>query len=168
MNMDQPIFDRRALEKSLAPHRSAGRSIVFTNGCFDILHPGHVRLLQQARDFGDILVLGLNSDDSVRRLKGPGRPILQMDERVEVLGALRSVDIIAAFDEEDPLALIQEVRPHVLVKGGDWALDQVIGRKEVEGWGGRVEIVTLVEGLSTSELLRRIRSDPVTGPDSRR
>ncbi len=162
MNADSPLFDAEALEACLGPHRDAGRRIVFTNGCFDILHPGHVKLLQQARSFGDLLVLGLNSDDSVLRLKGTGRPILKLEERVEVLAALRPVDVIAAFDEDDPLALIQLVRPEILVKGGDWAPDQVIGRKEVESWGGRVEIIPLLAGLSTSELLRRIR-EPSSG-----
>ena len=157
MTADSPLFDAEALEACLVPYRDAGRRIVFTNGCFDIIHPGHVRLLQRARSFGDLLVLGLNSDESVHRLKGTGRPILRMEERVEVLAALRPVDVLAAFDEDDPLALIKRVRPGILVKGGDWAVDQVIGRVEVEGWGGRVEIVPLLEGLSTSELLRRIR-----------
>jgi D-beta-D-heptose 7-phosphate kinase/D-beta-D-heptose 1-phosphate adenosyltransferase len=155
--MNQPLFDRDLLEERLAPFRAAGKTIVFTNGCFDIVHPGHVRLLGHARSLGDVLVLGLNSDESVRRLKGTGRPILNLEERVEVLAALRHVDVVAAFDEDDPLDLIQAVRPGILLKGGDWALDQVIGRKEVESWGGRVEIVDLVGGLSTSELLRRIR-----------
>ncbi|MCZ6754588.1 MAG: D-glycero-beta-D-manno-heptose 1-phosphate adenylyltransferase [Gemmatimonadetes bacterium] len=158
MTADSPLFDAEALETCLAPHRDAARRIVFTNGCFDILHPGHVRLLQQARSFGDLLVLGLNSDESVRRLKGAGRPILNLEERVQVLAALRPVDVLAAFDEDDPLALIQRVRPAILVKGGDWAVDQVIGRAEVEGWGGRVETIPLLEGLSTSELLRRIKN----------
>jgi len=158
MTADSPLFDAEALETCLAPHRDAGRRIVFTNGCFDILHPGHVRLLQQARGFGDLLVLGLNSDESVHRLKGAGRPILNLVERVQVLAALRPVDVLAAFDEDNPLALIQRVRPAILVKGGDWTVDQVIGRAEVEGWGGRVEIIPLLEGLSTSELLRRIKN----------
>ena len=155
--MDQPLFDREALAERLAPHRAGGRSLVFTNGCFDILHPGHVRLLTRARSLGDVLVLGLNSDDSVRRLKGAGRPILRLEERVEVLSALRPVDVIAVFDEDDPLNLILEVRPQILVKGGDWAPGQVIGRSEVESWGGRVEILPLAEGLSTTELVRRVR-----------
>jgi len=159
MTADSPLFDVEALETCLGPHRDAGRRIVFTNGCFDILHPGHVRLLQQARSFGDLLVLGLNSDESVLRLKGAGRPILKLEERVEVLAALRPVDVIAAFHEADPLALIERVRPQILVKGGDWAPDTVIGRKEVESWGGRVEIIPLLKGLSTSELLRRIKED---------
>ncbi len=150
-------MERALLEERLAPYRAAGKTIVFTNGCFDIIHPGHVRLLRHARSLGDVMVLGLNTDDSVHRLKGAGRPILNLAERVEVLAALRYVDIVAAFEEDDPLDLIRKVRPDILLKGGDWSLDQVIGRKEVEGWGGRVEIVDLVGGLSTSELLRRIR-----------
>ena len=157
--MSQPLFDRGALDAVLEPHRASRRTIVFTNGCFDLIHPGHVRLLAAARDCGDLLVLGLNSDDSVRRLKGENRPILRMDERVEVLEALRSVDVIAAFDEETPLDLILRVRPNVLVKGGDWTPDTIVGRAEVEADGGRVEVIPLVGGLSTSELLRRIGVD---------
>ena len=154
--MTQPLFNREALAGRLAPHRVAGRTVVFTNGCFDVLHPGHTRLLHHARSLGDVLVVGLNSDDSVRRLKGEGRPILRLEERAELLAALRDVDVVAAFEEDTPLELILEVRPGVLVKGGDWKPDTVVGRDEVEGWGGRVEIVPLAEGLSTSELLRRI------------
>ena len=154
--MSHPLLDREALLAALAPHRDAGRRVVFTNGCFDLLHPGHVRLLHAARSFGDLLVLGLNTDASVHRLKGPARPILTLEERVEVLGALRDVDLIAAFDEDTPLEIICAVRPDVLVKGGDWTPDTVVGRDEVEADGGRVEIVSLVGGLSTSALIRRI------------
>ncbi len=155
--MSHPLFDPEILESRLEPYRGADRRIVFTNGCFDLIHPGHVQLLEKARQLGDLLVLGLNSDESVRRLKGPGRPILRLPERVEVLAALRPVDLIAAFEEDSPLELIRRVRPDVLVKGGDWRPDQVVGREDVEATGGRVEIVPLVEGLSTSELLRRVR-----------
>ncbi len=155
--MSQPLFDREILRACLVPHRQAGRRIVFTNGCFDLIHPGHVRLLERARELGDVLVLGLNSDASVARLKGSGRPILRLAERADVLAALRAVDLIAAFDEDTPLELIQSVRPDVLVKGGDWRPDQVVGRDVVEASGGRVAIVPFVEGLSTSELLRRVR-----------
>ena len=156
--MNHPLFDWQALDARLRPERQGGRRIVFTNGCFDVIHPGHVRLLTQARSFGDLLVLGLNSDDSVRRLKGPARPVLRLAERVEILAAFRAVDVLAAFDEDTPVQLIRHVRPDVLVKGGDWQPAQVVGREDVEGWGGRVEIVPLVEGLSTTELLRRIRA----------
>jgi rfaE bifunctional protein nucleotidyltransferase chain/domain len=155
--VSQPLFDRELLDSRLAPHRAAGRRIVFTNGCFDLIHPGHVRLLEAARGFGDLLVLGLNSDESVRRLKGSGRPILRLDERVEVLAALRAVDLVAAFDEDTPLELIRRARPDILVKGGDWRPETVVGREDVEAGGGRVVIVPLVGGLSTSELLERIR-----------
>lgn len=156
--MSAPLLDRVALEAVLAPHRAAGHRIVFTNGCFDLLHPGHVRLLHAARRLGDLLVLGLNTDDSVRRLKGPDRPILSLEERAEVLGALRDVDVVAAFEEDTPLEIVKAVRPAVLVKGGDWTPETVVGRAEVEADGGRVEIVPLVGGLSTSDLLRRIRA----------
>ena len=157
--MIHPLFDRQALEEALSPHRSAHRRIVFTNGCFDLIHPGHVRLLCAARELGDLLVLGLNSDSSVRRLKGAGRPILSLEERVDVLGAMRDVDVIAAFDDDTPLELVRSVRPAVLVKGGDWSPDRVVGREEVEASGGRVQIVPLAGGLSTTDLLRRIRGE---------
>jgi len=152
-----PLFDRDLLHRALEPRRLAGERIVFTNGCFDLIHPGHVRLLADARALGDLLVVGLNSDDSVRRLKGPGRPIFRLAERAAVLAALRAVDLVAAFDEDTPLDLIRRVQPHVLVKGGDWRPDQVVGREDVERAGGRVAIVPLHGGVSTSEVVRRIR-----------
>ena len=155
--MDSPLLDRAALAARLAPPRAAGHRVVFTNGCFDLLHAGHVRLLAAAREFGDLLVVGVNSDASVRRLKGPERPVLGLEERAELLAALRPVDVVAAFEEDTPLELIRCVRPHVLVKGGDWSRDQVVGREVVEAAGGRVEIVQLVSGQSTTALLRRIR-----------
>jgi D-beta-D-heptose 7-phosphate kinase/D-beta-D-heptose 1-phosphate adenosyltransferase len=155
--VDSPLLDRAALAARLAPSRAAGHRLVFTNGCFDLLHAGHVRLLAAARAFGDLLVVGVNSDASVRRLKGPDRPVLGLEERAELLAALRPVDVVAAFEEDTPLELIRCVRPHVLVKGGDWSRDQVVGREVVEAAGGRVEIVQLVTGQSTTALLRRIR-----------
>ena len=157
--MSHPLFDWVALDTALAPHRAAGRRLVFTNGCFDLIHPGHVRLLHAARGFGDLLVLGLNSDESVRRLKGPGRPILRLEERVEILGAMRDVDVIAAFEDDTPLELLRRVRPSVLVKGGDWSPGRVVGREDVEAGGGRLEIVPLAGGLSTTDLLSRIRGE---------
>lgn len=135
----------------------AGRRIVFTNGCFDLLHPGHVRYLTAARALGDILVVGLNSDQSVRRLKGAGRPILGVDERAEVLLALSAVDHVVVFDEDTPRELIAALRPDILVKGADWALEDIVGREEVEATGGRVVRVDVVPGVSTTELIRRIR-----------
>jgi D-beta-D-heptose 7-phosphate kinase/D-beta-D-heptose 1-phosphate adenosyltransferase len=130
---------------------------VFTNGCFDLLHPGHVRYLAAARALGDVLVVGLNSDASVRRLTGPGRPVLRLEERAEVLAGLAAVDHLVVFDDDTPRALVAALRPDVLVKGADWPEDDIVGREEVLARGGRVERIPLVPGLSTSELIRRIR-----------
>jgi D-beta-D-heptose 7-phosphate kinase/D-beta-D-heptose 1-phosphate adenosyltransferase len=150
--------DVATLLATLAPRRAAGDRIVFTNGCFDLLHPGHVRYLGAARARGDVLVLGLNGDASVRRLKGAGRPILAAPERAEVLAGLAAVDHVIVFDEDTPRELIAAIGPDVLVKGADWALDDIVGRAEVEARGGRVERVDVVPGVSTTELIRRIRS----------
>ena len=132
-----------------------GERIVFTNGCFDILHIGHIRLLEQARRKGDRLIVGLNSDDSVRRLKGPLRPIVAEQERARVLAALSSVDAVVVFDEDTPLRLIEAIRPDVLVKGGDYTEDTVVGAREVRAWGGRVELIPLVGNVSTSRLIAK-------------
>jgi D-beta-D-heptose 7-phosphate kinase/D-beta-D-heptose 1-phosphate adenosyltransferase len=138
--------------------REAGLTIVFTNGCFDLIHPGHVRYLQQAREQGDLLVVGINTDGSVAGLKGPGRPILTLAERSEVLLALRSVHAVVPFSEETPLELIRRVRPHVLVKGGDWTVEEIIGREIVQEDGGKVLSLPFHEGTSTTEIIQRIRS----------
>src|SRR5437870_9239512 len=130
----------------LARWRAAGERIVFTNGVFDLLHRGHVEYLEEARALGDRLVVGVNSDASVRRLKGPGRPIVPEDERVELLAALECVDLVALFDEDTPEWIIREVAPDVLVKGGDWALEAIVGREFVESRGGRVERIRVREG----------------------
>ena len=150
--------DVEALAARLAPLRAVGKRVVFTNGCFDLLHPGHVRYLGAARALGDVLVVGLNSDASVRRLKGPGRPILDLAERAEVLAGLAAVDHLVVFDDDTPCGLIAAVAPDVLVKGADWAADDIVGRDDVLARGGRVERIDLVPGVSTSELIRRIRS----------
>jgi D-beta-D-heptose 7-phosphate kinase/D-beta-D-heptose 1-phosphate adenosyltransferase len=149
--------DRETLAARLAPLRARGGRVVFTNGCFDLLHPGHVRYLAAARALGDALVVGLNDDASVARLKGAGRPILRLDERAEVLAALAAVDHLIVFVEDTPRELIGAVRPDVLVKGADWAPGDIVGRAEVEAAGGRVERIDVVPGVSTSELIRRIR-----------
>ena len=132
-----------------------GRAVVFTNGCFDLLHAGHVALLEKARAFGDFLVAGVNSDRSVRRLKGPGRPIVPLWERMEVLAALRAVDCVVPFGEETPAGLIALLRPDVLVKGADYPKSEIVGRDTVEAGGGRVVMVPLRRGRSTSDLIRR-------------
>ncbi len=139
-------MDRDALRRD-------GRRLVFTNGCFDILHAGHVKLLEEARSFGDALIVGLNSDASVRRLKGPGRPRNLQADRAAVLGAIRWVDEVVIFDEDTPYELIMKIRPDVLVKGGDYGPGAIVGEREVLSWGGSVHRVTLLPGRSTSALL---------------
>jgi len=134
-----------------------GRRVVFTNGCFDLLHPGHVRLLEEARALGDALIVGLNSDASVRSLKGAGRPIFPERERAEILAALECVDAVVIFPEPTPREIISKLLPDVLVKGGDWRADQIIGREEVEAAGGRVVSIPVVAGHSTTAILERIR-----------
>ena len=137
--------------------RASGGTVVFTNGVFDLLHPGHVRYLQDARCLGDVLIVGLNSDRSVAVNKGPGRPIVPAEERAEVLRALVSVDAVAIFDDETPHAIIARVQPDVLVKGADWGPDHIVGRDTVEARGGRVVRMALIPGYSTTELIRKAR-----------
>ena len=137
--------------------RAQGRRLVFTNGCFDLLHVGHTRYLRQARRLGDALLVAINSDRSVRALKGPGRPVMCEGERAEVLAALAAVDYVTVFDEESPRALIAEVLPDVLAKGGDYALEEIHGREEVERAGGRVVALPFVEGVSTTDVIERIK-----------
>lgn len=139
-----------------------GRRIVFTNGCFDLLHPGHIGSLEQARALGDALMVGLNSDASVRELKGAGRPVLPEHERAEILSALESVDAVIIFDEPTPREVIARLLPDVLVKGGDWPGDQIVGREEVEAAGGRVVSIPVVPGYSTTAILRKIREGAPT------
>lgn len=137
--------------------RAAGKRLVFTNGCFDILHVGHVRYLAAARGLGDALLVAINSDRSVRELKGAGRPVMTEDERAEMLAALAAVDYVTVFDENSPRALIAEVLPDVLVKGGDYSLDEIHGREEVEAAGGRVLSLPFVEGASTTSIIGRVK-----------
>jgi rfaE bifunctional protein nucleotidyltransferase chain/domain len=139
------------------PGKRNGRRIVFTNGCFDLLHPGHIRSLEQARELGDALIVGLNSDASVRQLKGEGRPLLPERERAEILAALECVDAVIIFDDLTPQDVIARLLPDVLVKGGDWPGDKIVGREEVEAAGGRVVSVPVVPGFSTTDILRKIR-----------
>ena len=137
-------------------HARQGDCVVFTNGCFDILHAGHVNLLEDARLLGDVLVVGLNSDASVRGLKGPQRPVNPDWQRAEVLAALAAVDYVVLFDEPDPLALITRLQPRILVKGGDWAPAQIVGREVVEAVGGRVVSLPLRYGASTTDVIARV------------
>lgn len=149
------IADARALAERA---RAAGKTVVFTNGVFDLLHPGHVRYLRHARSLGDVLIVGVNSDRSVRANKGAGRPINTESERAEVLEALSCVDAVVVFDEETPQAVIAELEPDVLVKGADWAENAVVGRDIVEARGGRVVRVPIETGYSTTAIIRKIRT----------
>lgn len=155
-------FDREGLLAEINRRRDAGQSIVFTNGCFDLLHPGHVRLLRQASALGDFLIVGINSDASVRRLKGPHRPINAEDARAEVLAALECIDAVTIFDEDTPLELIEAILPDVLVKGGDYRPEEVVGREEVDAAGGRLVLIPLVAGHSTTRMVLRATDRTLT------
>ena len=135
--------------------QSVGKKIVFTNGCFDILHSGHIEILRRARTLGDALVVAINSDASVARLKGPNRPIIPEHERAELLDGFEMVDFVCTFDEDTPLEAILKVHPDVLIKGADWT-DNIVGQREVEGWGGKVVTLPLVEGFSTTGIVERV------------
>jgi len=141
-----------------APGKRNGKRVVFTNGCFDLLHPGHIKLLEAARALGDILVVGINSDESVRTLKGPGRPVIPENERAEILASLECVDAVVIFDELTPQKTVTALLPDILVKGGDWPSNQIVGREQVEASGGKVILIDVVQGYSTTEILNKIRA----------
>ena len=151
-------FTREGVTAHVAELRRRGLRVVFTNGVFDLLHPGHVRYLQAARAEGDVLIIGVNSDRSVHAIKGPTRPLIPEDERAEVLDALACVDAVVVFDEDTPADIIRAVQPDVLVKGADWAADRIVGRETVEARGGRVVRIPVEQGWSTSGIIERIRS----------
>jgi rfaE bifunctional protein nucleotidyltransferase chain/domain len=151
------ILSQKELLEFAGECRRGRRRIVFTNGCFDLLHPGHIRLLEDARSLGDVLLVAINSDASVRAMKGPQRPVFSQDDRAEILGALAAVDAVTIFDEATPQLLIAALLPNVLVKGEDWGEDAIVGRAEVEAAGGRVVSLPLQPGFSTSALVARIR-----------
>jgi len=153
------VIARDQLVPLLQAARDQGKRIVFTNGCFDLMHVGHTRYLQAARDLGDLLVVGVNSDESVRILnKAPDRPVVSESQRAEVVAALGSVDYVVLFNEPDPRNLIAALQPDVLVKGGDWAVERIVGREIVEARGGTVRTIPLVPGVSTTSIIQRIRS----------
>lgn len=154
--MNSKIIDKRQLVDRIKRLRQRGRRVVFTNGCFDILHAGHVRYLRDARAQGDVLIVGLNSDRSVKVVKGPQRPIVPQDQRAEVLAAIESVSYVVVFDEPDPLDLIQALRPDVLVKGEDWPESQIVGADFVREIGGRIFRSPLAGGVSTTDIIERI------------
>lgn len=149
------IYTREELVRVRAEWKRAGKKVVFTNGCYDILHPGHIRLLEAARSLGDILILALNTDASVRRIKGPSRPLISEDQRAELASALAAVDAVTFFDEETPRELIAAVLPDVLIKGADWA-HFIAGREEVEAAGGQVLALPLEPGYSTTGILEEL------------
>ena len=156
--MKDKILPRNILRNRIVEHREQGEKVVFTNGCFDIIHAGHVQYLAQARQLGDLLVIGLNTDESVQRLKGPLRPICPEEDRAIVLAALACVDYVTLFDEETPKELIEELRPDILVKGKDYEGKEVVGRETVEANGGKVVLMPLVEGRGTSNVIAKILS----------
>jgi D-beta-D-heptose 7-phosphate kinase/D-beta-D-heptose 1-phosphate adenosyltransferase len=151
------VLSREHLSAFAARVRSAGGRVVFTNGVFDLLHPGHIRYLSAARALGDALIVGINSDRSVRANKGPSRPITPEFERAELIASLRSVDAVTVFDEETPHALIEAVQPDVLVKGADWGPDNIVGRDIVEARGGSVVRIELTKGFSSTHLIEKVR-----------
>jgi D-beta-D-heptose 7-phosphate kinase/D-beta-D-heptose 1-phosphate adenosyltransferase len=153
---DSKIKNKDVLVEICATECAKGKRIVFTNGCFDLLHAGHVKYLQAARRLGDLLILGLNSDASVRRLKGPKRPLINEEERAHILAALDCIDYVCLFDEDTPLELITVLKPHIIVKGGDYTADGVVGKEIVEAHGGRVELIPFVDGKSTTSIIEKV------------
>jgi D-beta-D-heptose 7-phosphate kinase/D-beta-D-heptose 1-phosphate adenosyltransferase len=151
------ILDRQILKEKLDALRKDGKKIAFTNGCFDILHVGHVRYLREAKKTADVLVLALNSDSSVRSIKGEKRPLVGEDERAEILAALEFIDFVTIFKELTPQELIIYLKPDVLIKGGDWPEDKVVGRDDVKKWGGRVVLIPEVKGKSTTNIVEKIK-----------
>jgi rfaE bifunctional protein nucleotidyltransferase chain/domain len=158
MGSQRKILGWASLRRRLSPLRKEGKRIVFTNGCFELIHPGHVRYLNAARHLGDVLVVGVNSDASARRLrKGPGRPVVHERDRAEVVAALEAVNFVTLFDQDTPLELINFLQPDVLVKGGDWSVDRIVGADLVRSRGGKVKVIPYASGYSTTGLIRRLR-----------
>ena len=154
--VEDKILNKEQLGKELVRLRDEGKRIVFTNGCFDILHVGHASYLEKAKEFGDVLVLAINSDASVRTIKGGKRPLIPEEERAYMVASLEVVDYVTIFSEKTPLELIDYLMPNVLVKGGDWAEEKVVGRESVEKWGGKVVIIPEIEGASTTNIVEKI------------
>lgn len=155
--MHPAVLSLEQMIVQFGPGKRNGKRLVFTNGCFDLLHPGHIHCLETARALGDVLIVGINSDESVRTLKGPGRPVIPAQERAEILASLECVDAVTIFAELTPQKVVAALLPDVLVKGGDWPGNQIVGREEVEVAGGKVVLVDVLPGYSTSEILRKIR-----------
>lgn len=149
------VLNPATLEQTVQSYRSQNKKIVFTNGCFDLLHIGHVTYLEEAKKLGDVLIVGINTDDSVKKLKGPTRPIQNENDRCEILAALKSVDHTVLFGEETPLDLIKNIKPDVLVKGGDWKIEQIVGSDFVMSYGGMVKSLNFVNGKSTTSIIEK-------------
>ncbi len=155
--MSGKLRELNELKSIVAKAKTQGKKVVFTNGCFDLLHRGHLHLLREAKKLGDLLIVALNSDSSVKKIKGPHRPVLPELDRVELIAALEMVDYVTSFDEPDPYNVVRELRPNVLVKGGDWAKDKIIGAEVVEEDGGKVAVIPYLEGTSTTRIIERMR-----------
>lgn len=155
--MSGKIRELHELKGIVTKAKAKGKTIVLTNGCFDLLHRGHLHLLKEAKKLGDLLIVAMNSDRSVRKIKGPDRPILPEEERAELIAALEMVDYVTSFDNPDPYRVIKELRPNVLVKGGDWDKDKIVGTEVVKGDGGEVAVVPYLEGYSTTQMIERMR-----------
>lgn len=158
MNSFAPVLDLSNLEQVLSYYRQQHKKIVFTNGCFDLLHIGHVRYLKQASELGDILIVGVNTDASVQKLKGPTRPIQNENDRTEILASLKSVSHTILFGEETPLELIHQIKPDVLVKGGDWKVSQIVGSDFVMSYGGHVQSLQFINGKSTTAIIEKSKN----------
>ncbi len=156
--MSEKVKSLDELETLTAAARTNGKIVVFTNGCFDLLHRGHIYLLREAKALGDLLVVAINSDQSVKAIKGPTRPILAETDRLELIASMEMVDYVVLFDEPDPYNIISILRPHILVKGGDWSAEEVIGGDLVQGNGGKVVVVPYLKGFSTTEIIAKLRS----------
>lgn len=152
------VLSAQKLEQAIADFKKANKKIVFTNGCFDLLHIGHVRYLEQAKSLGDVLIVGINTDASVQVLKGPTRPIQNENDRAEILASLKAVDHTVLFGEETPINLIKQVKPDILVKGGDWKKDQIVGWDFVESYGGEVKSLQFVDGKSTTNIIAKSKT----------
>lgn len=152
------VLSGNNLEQAIADFKKAGKKIVFTNGCFDLLHIGHVRYLEQAKSLGDILIVGINTDASVRELKGPTRPIQNENDRAEILASLKAVDHTVLFGEQTPINLIKQVKPDVLVKGGDWKIEQIVGWDFVQNYGGTVKSLQFIHGRSTTNIIEKSKT----------
>lgn len=156
--MRDKIKDLQELKKAIDFHKKKDKKIVFTNGCYDLIHIGHLRCFREGKRLGDILIVALNSDRSVRSIKGPPRPIIPQEERAEIVSSLESVDYVTIFDQDDPLDIIASIKPDILVKGGDWNLNTILGREIVESYGGKVFALPLVKGVSTTQIIKNIAS----------